>query len=70
MKLTSIWIFLSIVASEILRLEQMDVKTTFLDVDLEKEINMQQPEGFVVPGNEHMVCKLTRSLYGLKQAPR
>ena len=31
---------------------------------------MQQPEGFVVPGKEHMVCKLTRSLYGLNQAPR
>ena len=31
---------------------------------------MQQPEGFLVPGKAHMVCKLTRSLYGLKQAPR
>ena len=30
-----------------------------------KEIYMHQPEGFVVPGKEHMVCKLTRSLYGL-----
>ena len=47
----------------------MDVKTTFLHGDLDKEIYMQQPEGFVVPGNEYMVCKLTRSLYGLKQAP-
>ena len=48
----------------------MDVKTTFLHGDLYKEIYMQQPEEFVVPGKEHMVCKLTRSLYGLKQAPR
>ena len=69
-KLTSIRILLSIVASENLHLEQMDVKTTFLLGDLDKEIYMQQPEGFVVPGKEHMVCKLTRSLYGLKQAPR
>ena len=69
-KLTSIRILLSIVASENLHLEQMDVKTAFLHGDLDKEINMQQPEGFVVPGKEHMVCKLTRSLYGLKQAPR
>ena len=69
-KLTSIRILLSVVASENLHLEQMDVKTTFLHGDLDKEIYMQQPEGFVVPGKEHMVCKLTRSLYGLKQAPR
>ena len=69
-KLTSIRIMWSIVASENLDLEQMDVKTTFLHGDLDKEIYMQQPEGFVVPDKEHMVCKLTRSLYGLKQSPR
>ena len=66
MKLTSIRILLSFVASENLHLEQIDVKTTFLHGDLDKEMYMQQPEGFVVPGKEHMVCKLTRSLYGLK----
>ena len=69
-KLTSIRILLSIVASENLHLEQMDVKTAFLHGDLDKEIYMQQPEGFVVPSKEHMVFKLTRSLYGLKQVPR
>ena len=69
-KLTSIQILLSVVASKNLHLEQMDVKIMFLHGDLHKEIYMQQPEGFVVPGKEHMVCKLTRSLYGLKQAPR
>ena len=69
-KLTSIRILLSIVASENLHLEQMDEKTAFLHGDLDKEIYIQQPEGFVVPGKEHMVCKLTRSLYGLNQAPR
>ena len=69
-KLNSIRILLSVVESENLHLEQMDVKTTFLHGDVDKEIYMQQPEGFVVPGKEHMVCKLTRSLYGLKQAPR
>ena len=44
----------------------MDVKTAFLHGDLDKEIYMQQPKGFVVPGKEQMVCKLSRSLYGLK----
>ena len=55
-KLTSIRILLSVVASENLHLEQMDVKTAFLHGDLDKEIYMQQPEGFVIPGKEHMVC--------------
>ncbi|GJX95008.1 zinc finger, CCHC-type containing protein [Tanacetum coccineum] len=31
----------------------MDVKTTFLNGDLEEEVNMKQSEGFVMPGNEH-----------------
>ena len=51
---------------ENLHLEQMDVKTVFLHGDLDNDIYMQQPEGFVVPGKEQMVCKLSRSLYGLK----
>ncbi len=31
---------------------------------------MKQPEGFVIKGQENLVCKLNRSLYGLKQSPR
>ena len=31
---------------------------------------MQQPEGFIARGQEHMACKLQRSIYGLKQASR
>ena len=48
----------------------MDVKTTFLNGDLDEEIYMDQPEGFVEPDQESKVCKLTKSLYGLKQAPK
>jgi hypothetical protein len=46
------------------------VKTTFLHGDLEEEIYMKQPEGFVVKGKKELVCKLRRSLYGMKQSPR
>ena len=48
----------------------MDVKTAFLNGDLEEEIYMSQPEGCEVPGQENKVCKLRKSLYGLKQAPK
>jgi hypothetical protein len=68
-KITSIRLFIAIAAIYNLMIHQIDVKTTFLNGDLEEEIYMDQPEGFVLSGNEHKVCKLLKSLYGLKQAP-
>ena len=53
-----------------LNLHQMDVTTAFLNGELEEEVYMKQPEGFVVQGQEHLVCKLKKSIYGLKQSPR
>ena len=47
-------------------IHQMDVKTAFLNGDLEEEIYMVQPKGCVVSGQENKVCKLLKSLYGLK----
>ncbi|GJZ25552.1 zinc finger, CCHC-type containing protein [Tanacetum coccineum] len=47
----------------------MDVKTTFLNGELDEEVYINQPQGFIMLGNENKVCKLIRSLYELKQAP-
>jgi hypothetical protein len=69
-KHSSIRTFFSIVALLDLELEQLDVKNAFLHGELEEEIYMDQPEGFIVPDKENYVCKLKRSLYGLKQSPR
>jgi len=52
-----------------LLIHQMDVETAFLNGKLE-EIYMQQLEGYVKPGEKHLVCKLEKSLYGLKQSSR
>lgn len=66
----SLRIILSIAASLDLELHQLDIKTTFLYGDLEEELYVQQPEGFVKPGEENMVCRLHKPLYGLRQSPR
>jgi ATP-binding cassette subfamily B (MDR/TAP) protein 1 len=65
-KMTSIRMILGVAASLNLEVEQMDVKTAFLHEELEEEIYMEQPEGFLVKGKEDYVCKLNKSLYGLK----
>ena len=69
-RITSIRMLIAIAAINNLEIHQMDVKTAFLNGDLEEEIYMEQPEGFVAPGKEKKVCKLVKSLYGLKQAPK
>ena len=53
-----------------MELHQMDVKTAFLNGDIEETIYMVQPEYFVLGDPKSMVCKLKKSIYGLKQASR
>ncbi|KAG9442249.1 hypothetical protein H6P81_018103 [Aristolochia fimbriata] len=69
-KHSSIRVLLAFVAMHDLELEQLNVKTDFLHGELEEQIYMRQPEGFVVEGKEDHVCLLTKSLYDLKQSPR
>ncbi|KAL0326059.1 UNVERIFIED_CONTAM: Retrovirus-related Pol polyprotein from transposon TNT 1-94 [Sesamum radiatum] len=69
-RLTTIRVLIALASVYNLSIHQMDVKTAFLYGELEEEIYMDQPEGFVAHGNERKVCKLVKSLYGLKQAPK
>ena len=69
-KKDSLRIILALVAHFDLELQQMDVKTTFLNSDIEEEVYMEQLEGFFSKEGKHLVCKLKKSIYGLKQASR
>jgi len=66
----SLRIIMALVAHLDLELHQMDVKTAFLNGELEEEVYMFQPEGFITEKDQNLVCKLLRSIYGLKQSSR
>ena len=53
-----------------LKVHQMDIKIAFLQGDLDNEIYMKQPEGYIDKTQPNKVCKLRRSIYGLKQSAR
>jgi hypothetical protein len=69
-RMTTIRVLLSLAASYGLLVHPMYVKIAFLNGEFDEEIYMDQPDGFVVKGEEQKVCKLLKSLYGLKQAPK
>lgn len=69
-KFTTLRLFFALVAHLDLECHQMDVKTAFLNGDLDKDVYMEQPDGFKDSARPDHVCKLKKALYGLKQAPR
>jgi hypothetical protein len=64
--LKSIRILLAIAAYFDYEIWHIDIKTTFLSANIEEELCMVQPEGFIDPNDANKVCKLQRSIYGLK----
>jgi Reverse transcriptase (RNA-dependent DNA polymerase) len=66
----SIRILLAIIIFHDYEIWQMDVKTAFLNGNLEEDMYMIQPTGFENPKNAGKVCKLLKSIYGLKQVLR
>jgi hypothetical protein len=68
--LEAIRMFLAFSSYKNLKVYQMDVKSTFLEGNLEEEVYIEKPEGFNLTSKGDYVCKLKKLLYGLKQAPR
>ena len=68
-RIISIRMVLAIVALRNLEVHQMNVKTVFLNGDLDEKIYMEKPEEFSPLKQEIKVYKLVKLLYGLKQAP-
>ncbi len=66
----SIRMILAYASSKNIKVYQMDVKSAFLNGELEEEVYVEQPEGFLLSENKDNVCKLKKALYGLKQAPK
>jgi hypothetical protein len=69
-RMEAIWLLLAYACSKNVKVYQMDVKSSFLNGELEEEVYIEQPEGFQLSENADYVCKLKKALYGLKQAPR
>ncbi|KAH9723162.1 reverse transcriptase Ty1/copia-type domain-containing protein [Citrus sinensis] len=62
-------IVLSLAIMKSWKIRQIDINNAFLNGQLNEDVYMFQPEGFVQPSSGH-VCKLLKALYGLKQALR
>ncbi|WVZ76222.1 hypothetical protein U9M48_024211 [Paspalum notatum var. saurae] len=69
-RLEAIRILLAFAASKRFKLQQMDVKSAFLNGFIEEEVYVRQPPGFESARFLDRVYKLRKALYGLKQAPR
>jgi hypothetical protein len=63
-------LLITLTAHEGWEVHHMDVKSAFFNGDLQEEVYVEQPSGFIIVGKEHKVLKLKKALYGLHQVPR
>jgi hypothetical protein len=69
-KMTTVKAIIAMVVTKGWSLHRMDVKNVFLHGDLQEEVYMEQPVGYVDQAHANLVCRLKKTLYGLKQAPK
>src|SRR6185437_1047209 len=71
LKYKSLRIILSLAAIHNLELQQLDIKTAFLNAEVKENIFVELPEGINIKDkNKSPILKLNRALYGIKQAPK
>jgi Reverse transcriptase (RNA-dependent DNA polymerase) len=63
-------IIMALVAHFDLKLHQMDVKTAFLNDDIDECIYMSQPPNYESDNSKQIIYKLKKSICGLKQTSR
>ena len=68
-KASTIQVVLTLPVTNNRDIQQLNVNNTFLNGELQEEVYMHQPVGYINPFKVEFVCKLTKALYGLKQAP-
>ena len=69
-RLSSIRVLFSIALDQSWQLHQLDVSNAFLYGDLDEQVFMEQPPGYVAQGESSEVCLLKKAIYGVKQSPR
>lgn len=69
-RLEIVRLLLALAAKNTWEVHHLDVKSAILNGELQEEVYLVQPEGFVKKGQEYKVYKLLKALYGLRQAPR
>jgi hypothetical protein len=69
-RIESVRLLLALAAHKGWEVHHMDVKSAFLNDDLQEEVYVSQPAGFIISGAEDKVLRLHKALYGLKQTPR
>jgi len=69
-KMTTVRAIIAMASIKGWSLHQMDVNNVFLHGDLQEEVYMEQPQGYVDQTRPNLVCKLKKALYGLKQTPK
>lgn len=69
-RLETVRVIFALVAQTCWHVYHFDVRSTFLNGEIQEEIYVAQPEGYAVEGKEYLVYRLRKALYGHKQAPR
>lgn len=69
-RLDTIRLMIAMAAQNSWPIFQLDVKSAFLHGELQEQVFIEQPPGYIKAGEENKVYRLKKALYGLKQAPR